>query len=202
MIVGLTGKICAGKNRVADLLSEMGWYVIDVDHVGHQVLQEEKKQLVSLFGNTILNETGAVDRRAVGEVAFGDSGKLAMLEAIVHPAMVVRCKKLADERDQEAFPQGTVLNAAVLHKMGLDQLCNAVLYVRACIVKRLFRARASRGMTTREFLRRNAAQRHIAPKYFYGDIPMYVILNNHGEPQLKEQLEAFCRSIRTGETAE
>ncbi|MGM0431994.1 MAG: dephospho-CoA kinase [Spirochaetota bacterium] len=199
MIVGVTGKICAGKNRVADLLAERGWYVIDVDLVGHQVLLEEKSALVSLFGSAILDETGEVSRKAVGDVVFRDPGKLAMLEAAIHPAMVERCRELAEARDQETFPQGTVLNAAVLYKMGLDQLCSAVLYVRACVVKRLNRARAARGMTTGEFLRRNAAQRHIAPKYFYGDVPIYVIINNHGDPQLKEQLEAFSRSIRSGE---
>jgi dephospho-CoA kinase len=39
MIIGLTGKYCAGKNYIAVLLEARGLPVLDVDKLGYQTLE-------------------------------------------------------------------------------------------------------------------------------------------------------------------
>ena len=44
IVVGITGKACAGKNQYARRFEELGAYVIDVDHLGHQALEANEEQ--------------------------------------------------------------------------------------------------------------------------------------------------------------
>ena len=90
--MGVAGGYCAGKNAVVELLRECGYQEIDVDRVGHEVLElpEVRRSLAGLFGPEILAASGAVDRRALGRRVFSSRGELRRLEQVVHPLMVQR----------------------------------------------------------------------------------------------------------------
>ena len=45
------------------------------------------KQICSLFGEQILAADQKIDRKKLGAIVFADQEKLAMLNAIVHPAV-------------------------------------------------------------------------------------------------------------------
>jgi len=196
MVIGITGKFCTGKNRVGSIMEKDGWDVIDVDHLGYEALHSSKDDLVRRFGEAILDDNGEIDRRILGEIVFKNPVQLAMLESVIHPIMVEMCEKLINDRDVERFPRGTVLNAAVLHKMGLDKFCSVIIYVKANILLRFFRAKSTRFMTVWEFIRRNRVQKVIAPKYFFDETPIYVIMNNHGDESIRRQLTAFYKSLK------
>ncbi len=194
MIVGLTGKFCTGKNRVGGIMSQQGWDVIDVDHLGHAALKHASEPLLEFFGEGIRKEPGGrISRRKLAERVFNDPANLAFLESVLHPEMVRMCHELIEGRDTDRYPMGTVLNAAILHKMRLNLACDAVLYVQASTLIRFIRATSSRGMPVLDFIRRNRVQRSIAPKYFFDGKPLYVIMNNHGDSILRRQLAAFYR---------
>ena len=79
MIIGLTGKSCAGKDEVASILSSFGYYVIDEDKLGHEALRANRDSLISEFGEGILSD-GEVDRKKLGSIVFSDPMKLKKLE--------------------------------------------------------------------------------------------------------------------------
>ncbi len=195
MVVGLTGRFCTGKNRIGGLMERDGWDVIDVDHLGHGALKSSREALISFFGDSILTEEGKISRKKLGDQVFGSPAKLAFLESILHPAMTTMCIELIKNRDKDQYPHGTVLNAAILHKMELNRVCDAILYVKTAKILRFFRAKSTRSMTTLDFLRRERVQHNISPKYFFDKIPFYVIINNRGDRALKLQLESFYKSI-------
>ena len=61
-IIGVTGGIACGKSTVCQLLAQKGAFVIDLDKVGHQLLQNTSSvfgQLLSTFGTTILDGNGS-----------------------------------------------------------------------------------------------------------------------------------------------
>ena len=135
MVVGLTGGYCAGKDVVARVLAARGYTVIDVDALGHDALRVMAAEVFKAFGASVRSPDGSVDRKALGKIVFADPVSLARLELIVHPVMV------NDVRRRTAAMGGDVLiNAAILHHMGLDLLCDAVVCVRAPLVARVFRA--------------------------------------------------------------
>lgn len=124
-VVGVAGPYCAGKNTLLPFFVKRGYTVIDLDRLGHQVLEEIKDRLVGLFGPSIVGPDGGVDRRRVGRLVFRDPARLHRLEALLHPEM-----KLRVTRELSANPSlRYVLNAAVLFTMGLDRLCDVVVWV-------------------------------------------------------------------------
>src|SRR5512136_767870 len=95
MILGLTGPYCAGKDAVARVLERRGFRVLNVDAIGHEVLEDLRGEVAAAFGSGVLRADGSVDRRALGRIVFADPAALARHEAIVHPAMVERVRALA-----------------------------------------------------------------------------------------------------------
>lgn len=113
-VLGLGGTYCSGKSTIARELEDEGAFHIDVDRLGHQVLQEQALKVVSAFGAGIIARDGegngladtegrpAVDRRALGRIVFADPSALTRLEAIVHPAMAARVEALIRQASEEA----------------------------------------------------------------------------------------------------
>jgi dephospho-CoA kinase len=195
VVLGLAGGYCAGKDSVAAILAERGFAVIDVDEVGHRVLREpEARGLVAArFGSGVLDPEGEVDRRELGRRVFRDRRGLSALEAIVHPRMVERV------REELAVCEGpTVLNAAVLFRMGLHRLCDAVLCVRAPWWLRLARARRRDGLDPVRALRRIASQRGICPKLPGPGVDIYYVDNSGDRNRLRERVLGLLREKRLG----
>ncbi len=195
MVLGLAGGYCAGKDAVAAILAERGFAVIDVDEVGHRVLREPgiRARVAARFGTGVLDGGGEVDRRELGRRVFRDRGELSALEAIVHPRMVERV------REELAAAGGpTVVNAALLFRMGLDRLCGAVLCVRAPWWVRLARARRRDGLGLAGGLRRIASQRGICPKLHGPGVDTYYVDNSGERSRLRERVLALLREKRLG----
>jgi len=133
--VGVAGKLAAGKSAVSRLLADAGYRVIDVDRLGHRALITERDRIVDAFGRRVLGPDGRIDRRLLGPLVFGNADARRRLDAIVHPVMVRSVKTLV-----ETDPGGIVVDAALLYPMGLDALCDLVLWVHAPVLLRLYRA--------------------------------------------------------------
>lgn len=162
MVLGLTGKYCAGKDAVAEILGRRGFMIIDVDAVGHEVLHERRDEVVAAFGASIERSDGAIDRGALAAIVFADRAALARLQAIVHPAMAERVR--ARVKEETGRGADVVINAAVLHRMGLDRICDAVVFVQARAWRRLARALRRDGLALRQAFRRMASQRDLVPR--------------------------------------
>jgi dephospho-CoA kinase len=89
-VIGLTGGIGTGKSTVALFLAELGAAVMDLDKVGHEVLNINSpayQQVIHEFGKDILLADGEIDRPKLGRIVFNDTGALKRLNTIVHPAI-------------------------------------------------------------------------------------------------------------------
>ncbi|MBO5770104.1 MAG: dephospho-CoA kinase, partial [Spirochaetales bacterium] len=60
MIIGLTGKSCSGKNRVAELLDPEIFSIIDEDKLGHIALGANKDKIKETFGSDVFGQDGEV----------------------------------------------------------------------------------------------------------------------------------------------
>jgi dephospho-CoA kinase len=87
-ILGLTGSIGMGKSTVAAMLRDLGVPVFDADAAVHE-LQGPDGALLPAIEARFPGTTGpvGVDRPKLGAAVFDDREKLAVLEAIVHPAV-------------------------------------------------------------------------------------------------------------------
>lgn len=86
--VALTGGIASGKTTVSNRLGTLGALIIDTDVLARQVVavgSEGLAEVVAAFGNEVLDEQGALDRRALRARVFIDPVARKRLEAITHP---------------------------------------------------------------------------------------------------------------------
>ncbi len=86
-VIGLTGGIASGKSLVAGMLRELGAHVIDADLIAREVVADAdvRRAIVEAFGPSVVTADGMVDRKALGDRIFADSGARARLNAITHP---------------------------------------------------------------------------------------------------------------------
>ena len=112
LVIGITGKACAGKNAYSSVFASFGFPVVDVDTLGHAALQTSEQKIIQAFGSDILTG-GAIDRKKLGALVFSDPRKLKVLESISHPEMVEACKHMIDQARQQN-KEAIILNAALL----------------------------------------------------------------------------------------
>lgn len=206
-VVGLVGGIGAGKSAVAEALARRGAFILDADRVGHALLDQRpaRDRIVRRFGPEILapapepaeNEQAvgpqegvrptrpAIDRRALGEIVFGDPSARRDLEAILHPRMRTTFERAIDRTIRRGGHRAIVLDAAVLFEAHWEDLCDLVLFIDAPTAQRRARVQASRGWSAVEHEAREFAQLPLEVKQKQADV---VIVNNSTPEALDEQV--------------
>ena len=144
---GITGTMGSGKSTLAEFMTEWGAVNIEVDQIGHQMLQVPAviNRLIAAFGPDIRNSDGSVDRRRLGRLAFATPEANATLNAIMHPPMIDEVERRIAVESVRGIPL-IALNAALLYRMHLDRLCERIIYVRAASDIRLDRLTTIRGV--------------------------------------------------------
>ncbi|MFF0850357.1 dephospho-CoA kinase [Streptomyces sp. NPDC003280] len=176
--VGLTGGIGAGKSEVSRLLVEHGAVLIDADRIAREVVAPGTPGLaavVDAFGTDVLTADGSLDRPRLGSVVFADPGKLAVLNAIMHPLVGARSRELEAAAAEDAV---VVHDVPLLTENGLAPLYDLVIVVDAGPATQLDRLVRLRGMTEDDARARMAAQatreqrRAIADIVIDNDVPL------------------------------
>ncbi|MCL7986461.1 dephospho-CoA kinase [Sphingobacterium sp. lm-10] len=89
--VGITGGIGAGKSIVCQIFKVLGIPVYDADREAKNIMVDDATVVESLkqaFGKQVYQSSGELDRAYLSEVVFNDKDKLALLNSIVHPAVI------------------------------------------------------------------------------------------------------------------
>lgn len=133
-LVGIVGRIGAGKTTVARMLADKGARVVDADRLAHEVLGEEevRGEVRRRFGDGVFAADGAVDRGALARIVFGPgpahAEALVALEAIVHPRVHARITAAIRAAAREASGRTVVvLDVPLLVKAGWADVCDLVL---------------------------------------------------------------------------
>jgi dephospho-CoA kinase len=173
MLIGLTGKYCAGKNYVAGILEKHGLPVLDVDKLGHKALECKKDEVFSRFGNEIKNQDGSLNRRLLGEKVFGKKDEITALEAIVHPqAEHMTMEWIASQKGKPC-----VINAALLHRLAVFGQFNFILLVDAPFLVRLLRGKRRDRLSWVSILKIMMSQKRFTLQYLAGNADIYIVEN-------------------------
>jgi dephospho-CoA kinase len=162
IVVGMIGRIGAGKSTVAGMFAAHGAHVVDADRIAHGVLVEEdvKAEIDAAFGAGVRDERGEVSRRALASRVFGDAEALGRLEAIVHPRVRRRIsaelERLARTGGDDGGEAVVVLDVPLLVQGGWDSVCDLLVVVDCAEDVRRRRLEA-RGWNERERRDREAA---------------------------------------------
>ena len=197
LIIGLTGKMCAGKNVAADILAERGFAVVDADVVAHEALEACRDEVLAAFeapalerGISIRGADGGINRRELGRLLFPDKALLARHEAILFPKINEIVANFAEEH-KEAH---TVINAPLLFKSPVAGLCDFVIIITAPAIVRLFRARRRDGLSFKLIAERFLAQRELFSQKALKNADIVWVSNIAGRMSLAGRLEGILRA--------
>ena len=139
IVIGLHGKIGAGKSTVAGMFADLGATVVDADALAHEVLAESdaRAEIVARFGAGVLDAAGNVRRPALAERVFGTTAAHAAalrdLEAIVHPRVrrriEARLHALRREEEAGGGRRVAVLDVPLLVQSGWAAACDLIVAV-------------------------------------------------------------------------
>ena len=130
--IGMTGGIGSGKNQVADIFNQLGFYTIDSDISSRKVMEKGHpayEKIVSFFGSDILDENDNILRKKLGDIVFNDKAKLKTLENIVHPAIYEYEKKERSKiygKDDKAV---VITHAALIIESGSIDKYDALIVI-------------------------------------------------------------------------
>jgi dephospho-CoA kinase len=158
--VGLTGGIASGKSTVASLLREQDCMVLQMDPLGHELLepgQSAYDEVVREFGDSILGPGDAIDRSKLGAIVFADAAKRARLNHILHPRIIDVVLKWFAALDRPGGPEFAVVEAALIVESGFHkQLDN--LIVCWCTPQQQMERLIARGLTREQAQLRISSQ--------------------------------------------
>lgn len=197
-VFGLTGGIGSGKSTVAARLRARGVPVIDADVLAREVVEPGSAglgEIVEAFGEGVLDADGALDRKALAAIVFGDEPARQRLNAITHP----RVRALSVERIAELDRRGEPLacyEVPLLVESGLAPLLRPLVVVSVPEDVQVARAAARDQSTEDEARARVRAQMPLAEKVKLADH----VIDNSGprEATLErtdEVLDAICRGL-------
>jgi dephospho-CoA kinase len=140
----------AGKSTVARLLAPA--VIIDADREAKALMTTDRsirQELVEAFGGSII-EKDNVSFGTLGQIVFGSREKLLRLNAIVHPPLVRRLRRmLLQEHDRE----NCILDAALLPLWNIESLFDTCIWVHAPFETRLERLQRTRTDLSEQTLR-------------------------------------------------
>ncbi len=160
LVIGVTGPVAGGKTAAAGFLAERGAEVVELDRVGHELLEEPgvRAEVDAEFPEVAGVPGGAELRARLGEIVFADRERLAALERVLHERMCARVRERIDARRAGGAGGVMVVVGALLYEMGLDGACDAVVDVDAPPEVRNRRALESRGWSPEDVARREERQ--------------------------------------------
>jgi len=180
-VIGLTGGIASGKSFVATILESCGAVVVDADLLAREVVKPGEpayRAIVETFGEGVVQQDGALDRKALGRIVFADSAARKVLEELTHPVIAERAAARI-ERERSRGTPVVFYMVPLLIEAGLTSMVDEIWLVfvtREVQVERLMKRDT---ISQEEALRKMAAQMPLHEKAAYAD----VIIDNSGLPE-------------------
>jgi dephospho-CoA kinase len=196
--VGLTGGIACGKSFVGETLAGKGCLLIQADELGREVMAPggvAYEGVVKEFGPEILASDGTIDRRKLAARVFGNSDRLARLNALVHPAVIrLEEERIADFARRE--PQGiAVVEAAILIETGSYKRFDKMILVICRQDQQMERAMRRTGAAEADVRARLDSQMTVDEKRKFADF----VIDTSGEKEdtLRQTLAIYEELRRT-----
>lgn len=193
IILGVTGGIACGKSETGRILSAEGFKVLDTDFLAHELMDKGRPvydKIVGAFGPAILAEDGTIDRVRLGQKVFGDSQARAVLNRLVHPAVIGAAKEWIGAC--RAAEEDAAVLVPLLFEAGWTDGWDAVVCVTAPD-EQIFKRLENRGLANEAALQRMAAQMPLAQKAARAD---FVIENGGTLEALRSQVLDLVEKIR------
>jgi dephospho-CoA kinase len=171
-VIGLTGNIGTGKSTVREILAGLGAATIDSDSLGHELLDNNKKivrELLDIFGQSILGEDNRIDRKKLADAAFRNKEGQLQLNRIMHATIDQEVRRRIDKYRKSGY-SAVVVEAALFVEAGMNLPMDQLWVTTAPRDVILSRLKSQRGLGEEEILARFNKQMPQEEKIAYADV--------------------------------
>lgn len=187
-ILGLTGPSGSGKTLFSSFLIAKGFPCINADKLYHSMLVPPSKALDAIkeaFGESFFNESGELDRRALGQLVFSSKDELDKLNATVLPLVIEKMQAIATSYETGGAKL-LIIDAPTLFEAGYDKSCDVTVSVLAPEALRIERISERDEISLSDATLRTKAQK---PDSFYAERSDRVIINDGNEISLSKKAD-------------
>lgn len=160
-LLGLTGGIGSGKTAAAQHFASLGVPVIDVDQIAHELTAPGGAAISAIqaeFGETMLTETGALNRVAMRQRVFNDPNSKSRLEAILHPQIHQLSQRRCTDALAAGAPYAVLVVPLLIESGNYRQRVSRIAVVDCHEETQIQRVMSRSGLARDEILRIMAAQ--------------------------------------------
>lgn len=189
LIIGITGGTGGGKTTLLRELEAMGAVTLDCDAIYHSLLCKSREMLEEIESEfTGVVRDGALDRKALGSVVFGNEAALLKLNTITHKYVAFEVDKRLSAAENEGITVAAV-DAIALIESGLSDRCDVVIGVLAPRDMRVLRIMAREGISREYAEKRIDAQK---TDDFFKSGCDYVLINDF---ETEDEFRSECRKL-------
>ncbi len=191
MLIGITGGLASGKTTFARLLERKGFPVFYSDEFVSSLYSSHKiiSRVREVFGGSVFRN-GILDKKLLAEKAFSSKARLAMLEAIVHPEVRKKLKKLSLDSNKDGG-KPVFAEVPVLFEAQMQGIFGKIILVKCREETALGRAKA-KGLSENEFRERARFQMPVSEKEKLAD---FIVDADCPVSMLRPQAEAISREL-------
>ncbi|MBI4686130.1 MAG: dephospho-CoA kinase [Nitrospirae bacterium] len=191
LIVGLTGNYGMGKSAVLSMFRELGAFTVDADKIVRGLLRENKviSEIKSLFGSSVFDETGRLDKEKVAEKIFKNKLLRLKLEDVIHPRVFKKISELSEKAKNKN--KVFIVEAPLIFERKYEDRFEWIITVfsdEKTAIKRL----AMHGITSDVAGQRLRCQLSIIEKIKKAD---YSIDNSRTPDKTKKQVQAVYKEL-------
>lgn len=193
-VLGITGPTGAGKTTLLREVEKLGGAVIDCDAVYHEMLKSDiplQDTLEREFG-PLRDGTGAIDRKKLGGIVFGDRSKLEALNAIAWKGITQRVRDILEECGQQGRTLAAI-DAIALVESPLKELCQLTAAVLAPPEVRVKRIMAREGVSETYAWARVKAQR--PDEYFIQNCDYTLVNDLPAAEEFSQKAREFLKEV-------
>lgn len=163
MRVAITGGIACGKSLFSRALEQLGVELLDADDVVHRLEAPggaAVPDLVRLFGSSVLDEHGGINRAVLAERVFSDPEARRQVNAVVHPLVRTTLLRWLEESSDAL----RIVVIPLLFEAGWTDEWDIIICLVSSEALQRERLMRFRGLTDEQARKRIAAQMPVAEK--------------------------------------
>ena len=183
--IGLTGGIGSGKSTIARIFKQMGVPVYIADTEASRLINshpEIRRQMQSLFGNTIYDKEGKLIKPLLAEIIFRNPQALVKVNQIVHPVVMEDFRHWSKQQNQKLV----LFESAIIFEAQLEHHFDFTICVTASRETRIERVKKRDGTTTEKVMERIKNQMDDSEKCKKSD---FIIYNDRQDRVVRQVIE-------------
>ena len=193
LVLGLTGNIGCGKSSVSNIFIKKGIDVIDADIEARKIFDDKEllNKVFSTFGDSIKNEDGSLNRKALGNIVFNDDEKLIELNNLTHPKIKQNILSQVSKYKEQG-KKIVVIDAALLIEDDYLPYIDKLVLVTCREDIQIERIKNRDNCTEEEAISRINSQMSQSEKSKFAD---YIIDNSNSFEQLEKRVLEFIEIL-------